>query len=89
MPSPLSTSHPSADAAPALDGLRRFALSGMHVAEDLLAILRASRAARSLLESPDAALAACGLDRPDAVPHAFGIFRPAAAAPGVTVTTRR
>ena len=70
----ISPSHPSADAAPALDGLRRLALSSMHVAEDLLAILRASRAARSPLESPDAALAARGLDRPDAIPHAFAAY---------------
>ena len=74
MPSPLPTSHLPAGVAPALDGLRRLALSGMDAAEDLLAILRASRAARGLLESPDAALTARGLDRPDAIPHAFADY---------------
>ena len=56
---------------PVLDGLRRGALGTREVIDDLSAILRASHAARRLLETPDAALAARGLDRAGVVPHAF------------------
>ncbi len=70
--------HPSSSArrpafglTPVLDGLRRGALGTMEVADDLSAILRASHAARRLLETSDAGLAARGLHRAGVVPHAF------------------
>ena len=56
---------------PVFDGLSRGALGTMEVIDDFSALLRASHAARRLLETPDAGLAARGLERADIVPHAF------------------
>ena len=71
MPSPCPAVGPQSCPNRFLDGLRRRALRTMRTIEDLAAILRATRDARGLLKTPDAALTTRGLARSDAIPHAF------------------